>query len=242
MKSQQASGRGATGGFLLALGANPRANRLLDGLAFLLQLRQPLPHLGQRTLSNGQRALAVTHAAEGRRQTVILDLPDRIELVIVTTGAVDGQTQERLSHGADDVFQLVLPHHALHGFALLRLTNRVVGTGDQKAGRFDGVRVVRSQHVAGQLQADELVVGHVAIEGIDNPVAIAPGIGTRLVKLEAVALAEAHHIEPVPRPADAVLRRVQIAIDQSFVRVWRAIVLEGRDFFRRRRQTKKIEG
>ncbi len=40
-------------------------------------------------------------------------------------------------------------------------------------------RVALRQHVAGQLPGDELVVGDVALEGRDHPVAV--GVGNRLL-------------------------------------------------------------
>ena len=54
---------------------------------------------------------------------------------------------------------------------------RVVRPGDEEPGRLDGVRVVGPEHVAGQLQPGEFVVRHVAVESVDDPVAIAPGVG-----------------------------------------------------------------
>src|SRR6516162_3541695 len=95
--------------------------RLAGGDGVDLACRRRGPGVSPRLLV--QRPLAMTNPAESRRHVVILDLPDRIELVIVATGAVEGQTEEGLPHGADDVFQLILPHHALHGGALLSLTD-----------------------------------------------------------------------------------------------------------------------
>ena len=75
------------------------------------------------------------------------------------------------------------------------------------------------EQVAGELEPGELVVGHVGVEGADDPVAVGPGVEARHVALEAVALAVAGHVEPVPGVALAVLRTAEQAIDEPLVGV-----------------------
>ena len=70
------------------------------------------------------------------------------------------------------------------------------------------------QLVAGDLFLDEAVVGLVGVEGLDDVVAIAPGVGARLVGLEAVGLGVAGEVEPVAAPALAVVRRGEQAVDE----------------------------
>ena len=55
-------------------------------------------------------------------------------------------------------------------------------------------------------EPDEAVVGHVLVEGPDDEVAIVLGVRPVVVLLVAVALGEAGEVEPVPRPALAVVR------------------------------------
>ena len=43
--------------------------------------------------------------------------------------------------------------------------------------------------------------GTIVIERADDVIAIRPGVGPQRVHLVAVALGEAHHVEPVPRPS-----------------------------------------
>ena len=69
------------------------------------------------------------------------------------------------------------------------------------------------QQVAGDLLDDELVVGQVAVEGVDDPVAVEADLA-RLVLLVAVGVGVAGGVEPDPAPALAVVRRVQQPIDQ----------------------------
>ena len=92
---------------------------------------------------------------------------------------MDRQAEEGLADGADHVLELVLADDRLHRVALLRLADRVVGPGDEEAGRVDRLRVVGPEHVAGELQADELVVRQVGVERVDDPVAIGPGVRPR---------------------------------------------------------------
>ena len=79
----------------------------------------------------------------------------------------------------------------------------------QKAGGDDLVLRGVGQQVAGELLDDELVVGQVAVEGVDDPVAVEPD-EARLVLLEAVGVGVARGVEPVAAPALAVVRRLKV--------------------------------
>ena len=86
----------------------------------------------------------------------------------------------------------------------------------KKAGRHAlGLRRVWQQ-VAGDLLDDELVVGHVAIDGVDHP--IAPKILlARQILFVAVAIGVSGHIEPMPGPLLAEVLGRQKRIDLPFV-------------------------
>ena len=62
------------------------------------------------------------------------------------------------------------------------------------------------EQVAGDVLGEEPVVGQVGVEGADDVVAVAPGVGDLVVELVAVRLGVADQIEPVPAPALAVVR------------------------------------
>ena len=81
-----------------------------------------------------------------------------------------------------DVVQGVLPPQAL----VVQVDH--VGVAAIEPGRDERPGIVGRDLVAGELQADELVVRHVAVEGLDDPVAISPGVGPGLVELEAVGV------------------------------------------------------
>ena len=106
--------------------------------------------------------------------------------------------------------------------------------------------VFAGQEVAGDLVADELVVRQVAVEGVDHPVAVAPGVGAvhlraggEDTRVERVGVAG--EVEPVAAPALAVSRRRQQAIHDLGEGVRRLVFEEGVHLFRRRRQAGQIE-
>ncbi len=103
--------------------------------------------------------------------------------------------------------------------------------------------LVAGKHfVAGDLFLDEPVVRFVAIERIDHVIAIAPGVRAVGIEFEAVGIGVAHHIQPFQRPALAVVRRGEQAVDNFFVCVGRFVLDEGVDFGRSGRQADEIEG
>ena len=88
------------------------------------------------------------------------------------------------------------------------------------------------------------MVRQVAIEGIDDPVAIAPGLAEIAFRrqLDQVArVGVADDVEPVPAPPLAVPRRGQQAVDDSCERLGRLIGEEGIDLRGRRRQADQVE-
>ena len=89
----------------------------------------------------------------------------------------------------------------------------LLGVQPKEAGGDQGVGVVRLQFVAGQLLAQEAIVGQIVVEGADDVIAVAIGVGPQLVELEALRLGVAHHVEPVLRPALAEVRRAEQTID-----------------------------
>ena len=78
---------------------------------------------------------------------------------------------------------------------------------------------VGGQQVAGELLADELVVGQVAVEGVDHPVAVAVHLRDRVVGVVAGGVGVADDVEPVPAPALAVGRRGEQPVDDLRERV-----------------------
>ena len=75
---------------------------------------------------------------------------------------------------------------------------------------------VRKQ-VAGKLLDRETIEWEVAVDGIDYPVAINVGVGTRAVGLVAVRIGVPGQVEPVAPPAFAEVRRGEQPVDQALV-------------------------
>ena len=94
-----------------------------------------------------------------------------------------------------------------------------VGAEKVEGGGGERLGIAGPKFVAGDLLADEAVVGLVFIEGLDDVIAIAPRVWAKGVVLEAIALGVAREVEPVARPAFAVVRRGEQPVDEPFVSV-----------------------
>ena len=99
---------------------------------------------------------------------------------------------------------------------------------------------VARQLVAGDLLDDEPVVGQVAVQGVDHPVAVEPD-ETRLVFLVAVGVGVPSGVEPVPTPTLAVVRRGQQAFDDPLVGVFSRVGQERIHLLDRGRQSDEVE-
>jgi hypothetical protein len=96
------------------------------------------------------------------------------------------------------------------------------------------------QQVAGQLPGQELIVGKVAIERGDDPVAIRRHVSLD-IRLVAIGVRIPRQVQPVHRHALAVGRRRQVAIDQPLIGGFRRIGGERLDILETRRQSGQIE-
>ena len=99
----------------------------------------------------------------------------------------------------------------------------------------------RRQQVAGDLEPDEIRIGHVAIEGLDDPVAVAPGFAEVALRgqLDQVAgIGVADDVEPVPAPPLAIGRRGQQPVHHPREGVGRRVGQERLDLLGGRRQAR----
>ncbi len=172
---------------------------------------------------------------EIRPQPVEVLDADRIVLVVVALGAAELHRQQRAAHGGRHFVEHDVPP------LLLQVDVGHVRPAEQKAGGHGRRRIAGLEQIAGQLQADELVVGQVAVQRVDHPVAIAPGIGSQQVVFESVRLGKPGQVEPMLGIALAVRRRRQQPVHQLLIRVWRIVAQECLDLFRRWRQTGQIK-
>ncbi len=155
--------------------------------------------------------------------------------MIVATGATQRQPQERGAGRADPVDHGLDTKLLLVGAAFL-IDHRVAKepSGDEL------VRRGRRQHVAGHLFDCELVERQVAIQGVDDPVAIFPDrAGT--VDRVAVGVGVVGQVEPIAPPAFAVVRRGQQPIDQPLVSIAAGVGQKRVHFFRAGRQPQQVE-
>src|SRR5207248_3162151 len=138
-------------------------------------------------------------------ETIVIPLGNRNELVVVAARAADGEAEEGRASGSHDVVQVI--------GALLERTfgglnaDGIVNAGDEKPGCRLYDRIALTDHVARELFGHETRVRRIEVQSADDVIAVGPGVGTEVVLLVAIALAEADHVQPAARPAFAVGRR-----------------------------------
>ena len=147
-------------------------------------------------------------------------MANRVELVVVATGALDGHREERGARGVDHVFKTFI-------FIFLRVVRLVVpGSQSQEAGGDQRVVGTVGKFVAGELFEDEPVERQVVVEGADDPVAILPRERLGLVAFVARGLGVARDVEPVTSPALAELGRGEEFVDELFVGIGIRVIVE----------------
>ena len=204
-----------------------RAHLFREALVFFFLAGGPQQQRRARRRGGEVRVEArLVDVVEEREQRVVIALRDRIEPVVVAAGALDREPEHRRAecvHPIDDVLgaELLFDAAALVGLAV----QPVEGRGDPLLARR------ARQEIAGQLPGQELIVGKVAIERLDDPVAVGGHVALEVV-LVAVGVGVSRQIEPVHRHALAVRRRLEVAIDHP-ARRRRAIDRRGRRQSRR---------
>ena len=87
----------------------------------------------------------------------------------------------------------------------------------EEGGGNGDLRIFRVQFVAGDLLTDELVIGLVSVEGLDDVVAVRPDIGAVGILAVTFGLGVTGKVQPMLSPAFAIMGRRQEVVDQSFV-------------------------
>ena len=164
---------------------------------------------------HGQLGAAFARAfewIEDGDEAVVVARGQRLELVVVTTGAADGEAEKGLPGGADDVVELIVAiRGGISGF-IIPMTEAKKAGGDV---RFE--RAVR-QFVTCELLDDEAVEGFVLVERLNDVIAVAPDEGLLGIALVAVGIGVAHHIQPVACPAFAVCGASEEVVDDCIER------------------------
>ena len=189
-------------------------------------------HLLRRHEDDGGGFVVVVD--EGEEPVVVL-LRDGVELVVVALRALDREAEHAFADGVHAV------EHRLHAELLGIDRAFLVDLGIAEEARGDAfILAGLGQLVARDLLDDELVVGQVAVEGVDDPVAVEPD-ETRLVLLVAVGVGVARRIEPMTRPPFAVVRAREQRIHQTWIGVGTLVGQERVDLLRCGRQAEKIQ-
>ena len=179
-------------------------------------------------------------------------LRDRVEFVVVALGAAERQAEDGFAerfHAIDVVVGEILFGNRA---ALVRVHVVALEAGGDEL----GLGAI-GQQVAGELLAEELVVGHIRVERVDDPVAPEPHVPAA-VDREAVRVGIAGGVEPDEGHAFAEVRAGEQAVDEAFVGIGRGdrrlacrtfnrraaccyVGDEGFDLFGRGRQAGEVE-
>ena len=186
-----------------------------DGLQLLLQGETT----GQQTRVSVEDLLRLFGSGEDRLQRVIVVLRERIELVIVAAGTVNRRTGERRHHRRHDVIAIQVTPDLPIKCVLANVAQRTLipRPSCQQSEGGGQLGVIGEESISCDLLLDKTGIGFVGVEGLDDVVAVGPSILARAVLVVAVCLREVNQIEPVPRPALAVLGRLQQPVEQLFI-------------------------
>ena len=137
---------------------------------------------------------------------------DGIELVIVAAGAGNSEAHEGARGDIDLIVDYVIALERKIFLSEGFFTESEKASGDDAAITYAGVGIGR-ENIAGELLTHEFVVRHVVVEGLDDVIAIAPGMGITMVFIAAGGIGVAHDVEPVAAPAFAITGGCQEAVD-----------------------------
>ena len=129
------------------------------------------------------------------RETVVVVLPDRIELVVVATGAVDREAHHASAERGDQIVDVVPA-----ALRVVLLAEQHARSHAKEAGRDQCFLRLPIHLVAGDLFCEEQVVRLVLIERVDYIVAVPPRVRPVVILLEAVRVGIARDVEPVTAP------------------------------------------
>ena len=158
--------------------------------------------------------------------------------MVVAAGTPHGEPEHRGADRRHDVVELAATCalELLLGQLGRERAGREESGGDPRGGDVGG------ELVAGDLPAEEGVEGEVVMEGGDNEVAVGVGMGPVVVLLVAEALGVPGDVEPVLGLTLAERRPGEEIVDRLRDHFFPAVVDEGPDLCRRRRQARQIGG
>ena len=141
---------------------------------------------------------------------VVVTRGDRVEFVIVTAGAGDGEAEDTAGHDVDAVVDDVV-----------LITEEAAAEGEETHRGECGFVVAERELVGGELLMNEAVEGEVGVEGADDVVAVGVGVGEAAFGVAdevALGVGVAGDVEPVAAPAFAVAGAGEEAVHGASVR------------------------
>ena len=222
----------AAGGFL----EQPVENRLPrfadvslespDGLIRLFHGRavsRQFPFGADQAIEIPAVVLGPFEGLEDRQQTVVVLLRERLEFVVVTARAANGQAQEGRGSDAEHVVKLIVAVDPGIGRFIVPSAEAQKRGGDLRLG------IGAFEFIARQLLGEETVERLVLLKGLDHVIPVAPGVRLRSVALVTVGFGVANDIEPMAGPTLSVCRAVEQIVDEPVVGLGRFV---GQERFR----------
>ena len=228
-------GRGEVLGLLDPLGREFGTDGLLEfGQAIAVLIEQGGGVYGHLSRTGGSE-----DAVEGGE----VGLADGVELMVVAAGAGDRESEEGLRDDVDlvvDVADLLIDR--VDRLVAVFDHAEVAGAEGRLIELFRFIEARGLQQIAGELFADELVVGDVGIEGADEVIAVAPSLRDGWIAFAAMRVGVADEIHPVTGEVFAVARRGQQAVDDFGEGLRRDVGFERGDLRGRRGQAREHIG
>ena len=154
-----------------------------------------------------------TRVARDTGERVEIAGRNRIKLVIVTTRARNRKTKQRASRDINRARDAI-------GFILTNINRRVrCGTKKpparaQRRSILKTERRARTQQISRDMLRHETRGRNIAVERVDDIIAVTPRVWNRVVKLMRERLGVTHEVEPMSSPTLAIRGIGEVAIDE----------------------------
>ena len=168
-------------------------------------------------------------------QPVVVLCRDRVVFVVMAAGATNGQSEHSFTSCRDDVIQLV-PLYAVPTLIGYK------GTGGNESGQSNRKEVIWGVFVPRQLPFDELVVGDVLVESLDDGIPVTVCIGAIIVGLISMAFTKSGQIQPMTSPPFTEMIAVEQAVDLLTIGIGILVHEEGFHLIRGWRQAQQSKG
>ena len=194
------------------------------------------PHRGIASL-----VLKWLSAAKDSGQCVVVRRTDGIELVVMTPRTRQSQPEHRSACHVDLIVDDVESRLFLIGFReSLGADHQVTGGDGSSSPHRD--RIVRRQKISCQLLNQELVIGKIAIESINDKVSVPPGESHDGVGIICGRFRVSDDIQPMSSPAFPIVGRCEQPIHDFLISLRRRITEKRSHLISCWRQTRQVKG